>query len=378
MMFGSSGSEGDIWLDEHYTLHVKEGVTVQDIIPKEVAALSDQHWLDFRPMHPFIVDVIGILFALLSLINIIGNGTSIFLFIKDPDLRKPSNMLVVNLAISDIIMLLTNGLPLAYNVFQANYWIFGKTACTLYGLAGGITGLCSLWTLVFIGYDRNNVIVNGLKARPFTISKAALAILFCWGYPVLLLIWPTLEIWSSWRLEGLLMSCSFDYLTDTWQNMLFTMFIFVGCFVVPVCFVMYFYLFIVKAVWAHESEMKNQAKKMGVDNLRQNGDKAKESAEMKIAKVAITNVLIWYCTWTPYAMVVLIGQFGGKHLLTPLVSQFPSMLAKTCSCFNPIIYALSHPQFRAAMRKYLWCGSKTDANAPLAGNGVSTIVSKGD
>ena len=34
MMFGSSGSEGDIWLDEHYTLHVKEGVTVQDIIPK--------------------------------------------------------------------------------------------------------------------------------------------------------------------------------------------------------------------------------------------------------------------------------------------------------------------------------------------------------
>ena len=30
----------------------------------------------------------------------------------------------------------------------------GKTACTLYGLAGGITGLCSLWTLVFIGYDR--------------------------------------------------------------------------------------------------------------------------------------------------------------------------------------------------------------------------------
>ena len=53
------------------------------------------------------------------------------------------------------------------------------------------------------------------------------------------------------------------------------MFIFVGCFVVPVCFVMYFYLFIVKAVWAHESEMKNQAKKMGVDNLRQNGDKAK-------------------------------------------------------------------------------------------------------
>ena len=35
-------------------------------------------------------------------------------------------MLVVNLAISDIVMILTNGVPLAYNVFVANYWIFGK------------------------------------------------------------------------------------------------------------------------------------------------------------------------------------------------------------------------------------------------------------
>ena len=63
---------------------------------------------------------------------------------------------------------------------------------------------------------------------------------------------------------------------------------------------------------------------------------------MKIAKVAITNVLIWYCTWTPYAMVVLIGQFGGKHLLTPLVSQVNYKLEQKCSNLtiktNKIIY----------------------------------------
>ena len=42
---------------------------------------------------------------------------------------------------------------------------------------------------------------------------------------------------------------------------------------------------------------------------------------MKIAKVAVTNVLIWYCTWTPYAVTILMGQFGAKHLITPFVSQ---------------------------------------------------------
>jgi len=155
-----------------------------------------------------------------------------------------------------------------------------------------------------------------------------------------------------------LLSCSFDYLTETWQNKLYVLFIFTGCFVVPLCFIMYFYLFIVKAVWAHEAKMKDQARKMGVASLRQNTDTKKESTEMKIAKVAVTNVLIWYCTWTSYAVVVLIGQFGGKHLLTPLVSQIPSMMTKTCCCLNPIIYSLSHPQFRAAMRKYMCSGPK--------------------
>ena len=36
------------------------------------------------------------------------------------------------------------------------------------------------------------------------------------------------------------------------------------------CFVVFFYSQIVKAVWAHEAELKAQAKKMNVDSLRSN------------------------------------------------------------------------------------------------------------
>ncbi len=65
---------------------------------------------------------------------------------------------------------------------------------------------------------------------------------------------------------------------------------------------------------------------------------------MRIAKVAITNVTVWFCAWAPYGFIALIGQFGGAHLLTPLVTQIPSFAAKTASMFNPIIYAVSHPK----------------------------------
>ena len=343
----------DIYLDDNYALVIKDGLTIEDLLPKEVAALANEHWLNFPPSHPFINDLVAIIFFFLSFVNFFGNGIVIYVFLKDATLRRPSNMLIINLAVSDFLMLFTNGLPLTINMFYNNYWIFGKLGCKIYAAAGGVTGLCSLWTMVFIGYDRYNVIVGGFTATPVSKMKAFLFISFCWGYATCILIWPFLEIWGKFSLEGLLVSCSFEYLEDTWNQRTYTIFIFTCCFIVPMSFIIYFYSFIVKAVWGHEAAMKAQAKKMNVESLRNDANSNEESAEMKIAKVAVTNVLLWICAWTPYASIVLIGQFGSRSLLTPLVSQMPSMLAKTCSCFNPIVYAISHPKFREALQKHL-------------------------
>ena len=41
----------------------------------------------------------------------------------------------------------------------------------VYAMAGGITGLASLWTMVFIGYDRYNVIVGGFSTTPVSKLK---------------------------------------------------------------------------------------------------------------------------------------------------------------------------------------------------------------
>ena len=44
-------------------------------------------------------------------------------------------------------------------------------------------------------------------------------------------------------------------------------------------------------------------------------------------------------------MVVIIGPFGDRTLLTPLATQIPSCAAKLASIFNPIMFALSHPKY---------------------------------
>ena len=73
--------------------------------------------------------------------------------------------------------------------------------------------------------------------------------------------------------------------------------------------------------------------------------------------MAISNVLIWFLAWTPYAIVCLIGSFGNRNLVTPLVSQIPAFLAKLASALNPVITALSHPRYREALfTQFPWLG----------------------
>lgn len=83
---------------------------------------------------------------------------------------------------------------------------------------------------------------------------------------------------------------------------------------------------------------------MNVESLRSNAQSSAETAEVRIAKVAVTNVSLWAAIWSPYAFVVLLAVIGSKGTITPLVSQIPSFMAKTASCLNPIIYAMSHPK----------------------------------
>ena len=134
--------------------------------------------------------------------------------------------------------------------------------------------------------------------------------------------------WGAYAPEGLLVTCSYDYLKQEWNELTFMYYAFAFNYTVPMLTVIFFYIQIVKAVVAHEAAMKAQAKKMNVDSLKSNQKDNEASAEVKIAKVAITNVLLWIVTWTPYAIVAMIGVFGNQMLITPLVAQLPSFLGK--------------------------------------------------
>ena len=67
--------------------------------------------------------------------------------------------------------------------------------------------------------------------------------------------------------------------------------------------------------------------------------------------------MAWIISWTPYAVVAMLGVSGKQDFISPLTSMIPALFAKTASIVDPIIYGLSHPKFQKELKK-LFFGSR--------------------
>ncbi|CAB4058944.1 OPN4 [Lepeophtheirus salmonis] len=329
MADGSSIIAG-LYMDETYHKMYSSSSRLTDGVPEELREVIHHHW-----DHMF------------------GNLLVMYIFIKVKSLRTPSNMFVVNLALSDFCMILTQAVPVIFNAFMQRYWAWGVFGCKLYGFLGAVFGVESILTMVIIGYDRYNVIVKGMNGTRITPMRAFILLLFIWFYAIGVSALALFNVWGGFMAEGLLLTCSYDYLSEDWNNFTYIIFTIIFLYVIPLSMVFFFYSSIVKAVWSHELALKKQAKKMNVDSLRSNTDSNAESAEIRIAKVAITNVSLWAGIWTPYTLVVL--------------AALPSFIAKTASCINPLVYAVSHPKYREALMTEVPCLGIQEQGAPKKG-----------
>ncbi|KAF7996780.1 hypothetical protein HCN44_002426 [Aphidius gifuensis] len=325
--------------------------TVIDKVPAEMMHLIDKHWYQYPPMDPMWHKLLGLVMIVIGILGWTGNGIVVYIFLMTASLRTPSNLLVVNLAFSDFIMMVAMSPPMIINCYYET-WVLGPLACDIYACVGSLCGCASIWTMVAIARDRYNVIVKGMAGKPLTIKLALFEILLIWSFAGVWTILPLLG-WNRYVPEGNMTSCGTDFLNQEWSSKSYI--VVYSCFVyfTPLFLIIYSYWFIVSTVAAHERGMREQAKKMNVASLR-SGEQDSVSAEAKLAKVAITTITLWFLAWTPYLVINYSGIFD-LIKLSPLFTIWGSLFAKTNACYNPIVYAISHPKFRAALNEKAPC-----------------------
>uniref|UniRef100_A0A8C8CW03 G-protein coupled receptors family 1 profile domain-containing protein n=1 Tax=Oncorhynchus tshawytscha TaxID=74940 RepID=A0A8C8CW03_ONCTS len=329
---------------------------------KEKQTSAQRMWelLQDSSRHPFpTVDVpdhvhytIGVVILAIGITGMVGNFLVIYAFSRSRSLRTPANMFIINLAITDLLMCLTQA-PIFFTTSMHKRWIFGEKGCELYAFCGALFGICSMITLMVIAVDRYFVITRPLASIGVLSKKRAqLVLMAAWVYS---LGWslPPFFGWSAYVPEGLLTSCSWDYVTFTPSVRAYTMLLFTFVFFIPLIVIMYCYFFIFRAI-----RTTNRA----VTKINCNGstrDSIKSfrrlKNEWKMAKIALIVILLYVISWSPYSVVALTAFAGYADFLTPYMNSVPAVIAKASAIHNPIIYAITHPKYRMAIAKYIPC-----------------------
>nr|QWV42658.1 ultraviolet sensitive opsin [Eulasia bombylius] len=332
-------------------------------VPPEELIHIPEHWLVYPAPEDSLHYLLAMVYVAFFVMAILGNGLVIWIFSAAKSLRTPSNMFVVNLAFCDFMMMAKAPIFI-YNSFYTGF-AAGQLGCQIFAIIGTLSGIGAAMTNVCIAFDRYRTISNPLEGK-LSRTKAAALLVGVWVYVVPWAVMPALQIWGRFAPEGFLTACTFDYFMDTFDNRLFVATIFTFSYIVPMSLIIYFYSQIVGHVVNHEKALKEQAKKMNVESLRSN--QGNQSAEVRIAKAAITICFLFVASWTPYAVMAMIGSFGDASLLTPGVTMIPALTCKLVACFDPYVYAISHPRYRLELQKRLpWLAikeeSETQSNA---------------
>ncbi|XP_063814893.1 melanopsin isoform X2 [Pseudophryne corroboree] len=265
---------------------------------------------------------IGAVILAVGITGTLGNFLVIYAFCRSRSLRSPANMFIINLAISDFFMSITQA-PVFFATSLHKRWIFGEKGCEFYAFCGALFGITSMITLMVIAVDRYFVITRPLASIGVMSKKRAVLILLgVWLYA---LAWslPPFFGWSAYVPEGLMTSCTWDYMTFT------------------------------------PSAIKNTnraVQKIGSnDNKESHKQYQRMKNEWKMAKIALIVILLYVISWSPYSTVALVAFAGYANILTPYMNSVPAVIAKASAIHNPIIYAITHPKYRMAIAKYIPC-----------------------
>ncbi|XP_075971746.1 opsin, ultraviolet-sensitive-like isoform X2 [Anticarsia gemmatalis] len=333
--------------------------------------LINSYWLQFPPPDPRIHYTFGTTYIVLGSIGCFGN---ILVLLICRTLRTPGNILVANLALSDFLMLGKTPIFI-FNSFNLGPAL-GKTGCVIYGFVGGLTGTTSIATLSAIALDRYWAVVRPLEPlRALTAIRARLLAIGAWLYACIFAIIPALDIgYGQYVPEGYLTSCSFDYLTEDFSPRCFIFIFFCAAWLAPFCTISFCYISIFRVVVCNRNmSSNNQEHRLSSRHVK---ERTKRKAEIKLAFLVMAVIALFFISWTPYAVVALLGITGKKELLTPIASMVPALFCKTAACINPFIYIITHPKFRKEFKKMLYRDKSKRMSGTIKTIGYCTDTTK--
>lgn len=127
---------------------------------------------EIGPWESFIL----IMYSVVIIVAIFGNGVVCYLIINDHRMRSVTNLFLLNLAFSDITKALMCPITIMANVIF-HYWPFGTFTCPLGTYIQVVAVFSSALTMLAMSIDRYIAILHPL--RPKITNKGVVLVLIC-------------------------------------------------------------------------------------------------------------------------------------------------------------------------------------------------------
>ncbi|XP_023556525.1 C-C chemokine receptor type 2 isoform X2 [Octodon degus] len=271
--------------------------------------------------------LLPLLYALVVIFGSVGNILVILILVTCKRLKSMTDIYLLNLAVSDMLLLLT--LPFWAHYSAAHSWVFGDAVCKLLtglyhiGYFGGVL------FIILLTIDRYLAIVHAvfaLKARTVTFSVVTS------GVTWLVAVFASLPgiIFVSQNKSGSLYECG-PHFPLTWKYFEALKRVLLGL-VLPLLVMIICYSGILRTLLRCRNEKRRH----------------------KAVRLIFTIMVGYFLFWTPHNIVILLDNFQKSFGLSDCektgqldrAGQVTETLGMTHCCVNPIIYAFVGEKFR--------------------------------
>ncbi|XP_039406423.1 melanopsin-like isoform X4 [Corvus cornix cornix] len=329
---------------------------VQQSLAKQALNMSTQpHTVTKEEIPGHVLYTVGTCVLIIGSIGIIGNLLVLYAFYSNKKLRTPQNYFIMNLAVSDFLMSASQA-PMCFVNSLHREWILGDIGCNLYAFCGALFGITSMMTLLAISVDRYLVITKPLQSIQWTSKRRTVQIIaVVWLYSLGWSVAPLLG-WSSYVPEGLMISCTWDYVTYSPANRSYTMILCCCVFFIPLVIIFHCYLSMFLAI----RRTGRDVQKLGSCSRKSYLSQSMKN-EWKLAKIAFVVIIVFVLSWSPYACVTLIA-WAGKTI------------HKAVPCLRFLIRISKNDLLRGSINESSFRTSLSSHHS-LAGRTKSTCVS---
>ncbi|XP_023698587.2 proteinase-activated receptor 4-like [Paramormyrops kingsleyae] len=280
---------------------------------------------------PTIVIVVPVLYSVAFLVGLPANILALWVLIFHTE-KIPSNILLINLTVLDVLLLLMLPFRITY-YFAGLNWFFGEPLCRLVIalLYGSMYG--SVLTLAFISIDRYIALVHPYSALTLRSHRTSLAMSVSVWVVVLLAMLPLLLFRQSYQLsDPPINTCHDAQLEPLLTTFFFPYYasLFSLCFLLPLLVILFCHGAVLKTLLASGHRYSHAA-----------------------CLTALV-LLVFLACFLP-SNILLLLQCAGKNykVYVPYVVS----LAFSCfgPCIDPFIYNYVSDDFRGKVLRVLCC-----------------------